>query len=267
MSFAPITITITHPGEDIDIGNTADPRLVFTRIASFLDGVVNGSKGAAGTTVAYSTGGARATGTVTIGSAVGIAASGTVTLAGGAGNVTITVNGTPVGPVIFNTDDTTTAADCVTALNGNVTVAALVTATSLGAVITLTADAKGTAGNSITLTSSRTAGSATASGATLAGGAQAVTVALDGTSVSVATEGVDDYATATLVAAALNGNGTVASNVTSTTLGKQILLTAVAYGTAPNAFTLTSAAGGGSAVASGATLSGGGAATSTTYTR
>lgn len=100
----------------------------------------------------------------------GAHATGTVTLGGGAGNVTVTVGGTAVGPVAFNTSDTQTAADTVTALNANATVSALVTATSVGPVITLTAVNAGTAGNSITLSASRTAGTATASGATLTGG-------------------------------------------------------------------------------------------------
>lgn len=99
-----------------------------------------------------------------------VAATGTVTLAGGAGDVTVTVNGTAVGPVSFNTDDTTTAADVATALNANGTLGPLMTASSVGAVITITWDTTGTGGN-VTLSASRTAGSATASGANLTGGA------------------------------------------------------------------------------------------------
>lgn len=101
-------------------------------------------------------------------------ASGSVTLGGGAGDVTIVINGTSVGPVAFNTSDTQTATDCATAINAS-GVASLVTASAMGVVITITADAIGTAGN-YTLTASRTAGSATASGATLTGGAAGRTV-------------------------------------------------------------------------------------------
>lgn len=100
----------------------------------------------------------------------GARATGTVTLAGGAGNVTITVNGTSVGPVSFTTSDTATASACVTALNANGSVAALVTASSSGAVITLTANNAGLGPNGITLSASRTAGTATVSGTTLTGG-------------------------------------------------------------------------------------------------
>lgn len=109
-------------------------------------------------------------GTVAL-SSNGAHATGTVTLGGGAGNVTITVGGTAVGPVAFNTSDAQTALDCITALNANATVAALVTASSGGSgVVLLTAVQAGTVGDSITLVAARTAGTATASGANLSGG-------------------------------------------------------------------------------------------------
>lgn len=98
-----------------------------------------------------------------------VAASGTVTLAGGAGNTTVTINGTAVGPVAFTVSDTQSAAAVVTAINASA-VASIVTATSLGTTITITADVAGASGNLITLSASRTAGTATASGATLSGG-------------------------------------------------------------------------------------------------
>lgn len=99
----------------------------------------------------------------------GAHATGTVTLGGGAGNVTITVGGTAV-VTNFATSDTVTATNAAANLNANATVAALVRATSLGTVITLRAVNGGTGGNAITLTSTRTAGTAVASGATLTGG-------------------------------------------------------------------------------------------------
>lgn len=99
-------------------------------------------------------------------------ASGTVTLGGNAGDVTIVIDGTSVGPVAFNSDDAGTAEDAVVALNANVTLGPLMTASSVGAVITITWDSTGLSGN-VTLTSSRSAGTATASGATLTGGANA----------------------------------------------------------------------------------------------
>lgn len=101
----------------------------------------------------------------------GAHATGTVTLSGGAGDVTVTIGGTAVGPVAFTVSDAATATATIAAINANTTVAALVTASSGGSgIILLTAEQGGTAGNSITLTASRTAGSAAVSGATLAGG-------------------------------------------------------------------------------------------------
>lgn len=97
------------------------------------------------------------------------AATGTVTLGGGAGNVTVVLNGTSVGPVAFNASDTQTAADVAAALNANGTLGPLMTATSAGPVITITWDTVGPGGN-VALSASRTAGSISTSGANLAGG-------------------------------------------------------------------------------------------------
>jgi hypothetical protein len=103
-------------------------------------------------------------------SGAGARAEGTVTLGGGAGDVTITVGGTTVGPVAFSVDDTTTAANCVTALNASPGVAVLATASSVGPVITITALDPGVGGNDVALSSSRTAGTAVSSGSRLSGG-------------------------------------------------------------------------------------------------
>lgn len=111
-------------------------------------------------------------GTVTIVSN-GAAATGTVTLTGSAGNPTVTIGGTAVGPVAYAGSDAATATATAAAINANATVAALVTATALSNVITITSDSWGTSGNSITLTATRSAGLATASGATLTGGVDA----------------------------------------------------------------------------------------------
>jgi hypothetical protein len=105
----------------------------------------------------------------------GVLASGTVTLGGAAGDLTVTINGTAVGPVVYAGSDIATAAAMVTAINANGTLAPLVTASSGGtAVITINADTAGTDGN-YTLTASRTAGTAVTSGATLTGGAAGLT--------------------------------------------------------------------------------------------
>jgi phage tail sheath gpL-like len=269
-SVAPVTLAINHPNEPLTLNDVDQRDLTLRQVLDFVEGMVSGARGAVGSSFDLSYGSARASGTITLASALGVAASGTVTLGGGAGNVTITVGGTAVGPVVFDTSDIVTATACVTALNANPTVAALITASNVGgtsAVITLTADAKGTAGNAITLTSSRTAGTATASGATFAGGLQAVTATVGGTAVSVATEGVTDTATATSLAAALVANGTIAALVDVTQAAKVVTLTAKAFGTSGNSITLVSTAGAGSATASGATLAGGAASSTKTYTR
>jgi len=293
---AETTFTLTHSRAS-DYRGTASmpPRLALQHLLNLLDGAMGGSYGATGFSVAgqasgtvtlanadgvqatgtvtlssavgvqaegtvalSGVGGTAAFGTVTLAGAVGVKAAGTVTLAGGAGDVTITVGGTAVGPVAFNATDAQTALDCITALNADPTVSAIVTASDGGsAIITIESDTFGTGGNSITLSATRTAGTATASGATLTGGLQAVTVVVDGTSVSIAEHGVDDEATAALVVTALNADPTVGALITATSLVDVITLTADVKGTAGNAITLTSAAGDGDAIASGATLSGG----------
>lgn len=122
----------------------------------------------------YSAGVPQATsGTVAL-SGVGSPATGTVVLVGGAGDPTITINGTAVGPVPFNTSDTQTATDTAAAINANTTVTQFVSASAAGTTITLTAVDWGTSGNSITLTATRTAGSANASGSFLTGGTDGV---------------------------------------------------------------------------------------------
>jgi hypothetical protein len=124
------------------------------------------------------------------------AASGTVTLAGGAGNVTIVTDGTSVGPVAFNATDAQTATDCITALNANAIFAAKATAATGGSgIITITWDTEGTIGNAITLTASRTAGTATASGATLSGGTDPNYAAYRYTIVHYGADGVEQEGT------------------------------------------------------------------------
>lgn len=116
----------------------------------------------------------------TVGNAVtlaaGVSATGTATrsgatLTGGLDNdVTVTVGGVAV------VTDTTTLANSAAAeevaaeINDNSTAANYVTATADSNVVTLTAVAAGEEGNGISLVSSTTNGTATASGATLSGG-------------------------------------------------------------------------------------------------
>lgn len=118
----------------------------------------------------YDAGVPQATGGTIALSSNGAHATGSVTLSGGAGNVTVTIGGTAVGPVTFAGTDAQTATNTATAINANATVSALVTASAVGTTINLVAVNGGTAGNSITLTATRTAGAATASGSFLTGG-------------------------------------------------------------------------------------------------
>jgi hypothetical protein len=221
-----------------------------------------GGTAATGSYALSGVGGTAATGSYTLSGVGGTAASNTVTLGGAAGDVTIVTDGTSVGPVVFNTDDTQTALDAITALNANGTFAAKATATDGGAgVITITWDTKGTVGNSKTLTASRTAGTATVggNGTTLGGGAQgSVGTTINGTLVTTDTTNLSDTDAATAVAAAIEANGTIGSQIAAVGNAAIVELTWSTKGTVGNAVTLaagTSATG--TATRSGATMTGG----------
>lgn len=68
-----------------------------------------------------------------------------------------------IGPIAANTDAPTTATDIATAINGNATLAAILTAAPVGSTVTLTSDV---AGIPFTATPSVTGGAATFTGAT-----------------------------------------------------------------------------------------------------
>lgn len=262
-------LIIEHPEDEVELSALENRILTLAQLGNALQGLGNGALGHQDTTVRVAQGEdiallddlpyTAATGTVTLSGVGGTAASGTVTLGGGAGNVTIVTDGTSVGPVAFNTSDTQTAADCVTALNGDSTFAAKATASSVGTVITITWDTKGTVGNSKTLTASRSAGTATASGATLAGGSQgSVTVTVGGTAEVTDTTNLTDTAAAALVASELNANSTISALVTATSALGVVTLTAPLYeGEDGNAVTLVSTSATGTATRSAATLAGG----------
>jgi len=270
---ATTTITVTHGRAADYTGNSGmTGRNVANRVGNLMAKIASGTAPVTSMTVSQANatatvtlsnvaGGVAASGSYALSGVGGTAASGTVTLAGGAGDVTIVTDGTSVGPVAFNTSDAQTALDCITALNANGTFAAKATASDGGSgVVLITWDTKGTVGNSKTLTASRTAGTATASGATLAGGAQgAVTVAINGTSVGpVDTTNLSDTDAATAVAAAIEANTTLGPLLVAVGSTTNVSLTWGTKGTAGNAVTLgagTSATG--TATRSGATLSSG----------
>ena len=231
------------------------------RFERLLTGCVSGSyPGATGFTVASET----ASGTVTFSGSQGVQASGTVTLGGDAGDVTVVIGGFSVGPVPFDTDDTVTALAVAIAIGEDIPASGIVTASAAGDVVTITAIAYGTAGNAITLTASRTAGTATASGATLAGGTDNTgTITINGVAVAEDVTGLSDTAAASLLAASINAetDPLVDGVVTATSSAGVVTISAAAPGVGGNAITL--AASGTGLTASGARLTGG---ASTSYT-
>lgn len=104
---------------------------------------------------------------ISTGSANAVRASGTLTMASSTGTVGGTIGGTAV-TVTWATSDTASSTALAAAINANTTVNKYVSATSSGAVTTITAHTPGEGGNGITLTASGT--NVTASGAKLAGG-------------------------------------------------------------------------------------------------
>jgi hypothetical protein len=137
----------------------------------------------------------------------GTAAHQTATLAGtptatSAQTVTTTINGTAVVYTETTGDTTVTilAGHVVSAINANATVSKLVTASNVAGVITITANAPGTAGNAITLTTATNDSGITYTrgAATLAGGVNASGITL------AANDNSDTYGYPTNVAVANN---------------------------------------------------------------
>jgi phage tail sheath gpL-like len=124
----------------------------------------------------------RANLTVQTGASSPVAASGTITLASVAaddtvviGGVTLTAKASPSGENQFSQAGTNTqdAAALAAKINAHSTLSLLVSATSSGAVVTVTALQKGVVGNQIPM--SQTGGTMTLSAATLANGAGGAT--------------------------------------------------------------------------------------------
>lgn len=279
---AQFSLTVEHSIASNYKGKETDSaRLTLQKISTFLNGLAAGSyvgtsfavsqDPASATVTLSSVAGVRATGSVALTNVGGVAAAGevalsgvggaaatgTVTLGGGAGDVTVVIAGTSVGPVPFNTDDEATAEDTATAINANGTLNPNFVASADGVVITIDALANGTAGN-VTLTAERTAGTATPSGATLTGGVNgAVTVTLNGVAVGpVDVNNLSDTAAATAVAAALEANGTLGPLMVATGVATDVTIAWVARGVAGNV-TLAAATATGTATRSAATLEGG----------
>lgn len=269
-------IVLEHPNQDISLPTLGTTNLSVGQVVASLERVLNGvAIGSAqpGTTVQVSQGGAQATGAVTLsdvgGTAStgsyalsnvgGTAAAGSISFSGSAGAWTVTVNG-----VAFNGTsagvDSDEAADLAAQITASVDVAiaGVVTAIQAGDDVDITAVAKGTAGNDITLAVTGTGVSRSA--ATLAGGFQgAVTVAINGTSVGpVDTTNLSDTAAATAVAAAIEANGTLGPLLEAVGAAEDVEITWGAKGVAGDAVTLgVGVSATGTATRSGATLTGG----------
>ena len=177
------------------------------------------------------------------------------TLTGGQDHASFTLNGTTVVQgTDFNaaSDNDTTASNLATALDA----ATNVSAAAVGAVVTATADARGTTANAYVFTQDVTGGSSISGSGTLAGGVNGDTVLVDGTTCTcvVGTAGANEFSDITELEALVEA----VSGVNSTEDGTTVSITADAPGTAGNAITL--ALGGSNAgdmAISGATLTGG----------
>lgn len=216
-----------------------------TQGASAVSAVVTvtaGTSGAAGNAIALSST-----------DVVNLTLSG-ATLTGGQDNLTINVDG---NALVQGTDFTAETSNAVTATNIAAAIDALsgINAVADGVIVTIADDARGTAGNARTLTTSSTA-AATVSGATFSGGVDGDTVVVDGTTLTcvVGTAGAGEFSSITeleVLTEAISG-------IDSTQDGTTVNLYASSAGAAGNAKTL--ALGGSNAGTmdiSGATFSGG----------
>jgi hypothetical protein len=189
----------------------------------------------------------------------GVAASGTITVLEYAdpdmSGATFTVNGvTKTEGVDFNavTDNDTTATNLAAALDA----ISGVGASAVNNVVTVVADATGTAGNSIGMSTDLTGDEVSLSGATLASGANGATCTVDGTAL---VESVDwdaetnNDTTADNLAAAIDALGNVSA---PNPAAAAITVTASTAGSAGNSITLATSDAVNLTI-SGATLSGG----------
>jgi phage tail sheath gpL-like len=157
-------ISISHPSPWNRNAQGAARRRneVIQSLITFMKAIMVGTKN--GTTVTINSG----TATTALAPAVG-----TITLsAGSSGTFTATINGVAI-TVTYATSLANTAALLAAAINAstNALVQYLVAAASISGTVTITALQPGITGNTITLAASSSAGTATASGARLTGGA------------------------------------------------------------------------------------------------
>lgn len=266
-------VEILHPEDHINLDNTLDRALTLRQLQTALNGLANGALGHQNTTVYVAQGGAQAsgsyalsgvggtaaTGSYALSGVGGAAASGSVTFSSSSGAWTVTVNGVEFSGTSAGVDSDE-AADLAAQIEASVNpaIAGVVTAIQAGDDVDITADAKGSDGNDITLEATGTGLSV--SGANLAGGVDgAVTVGINGTSVGpVDTTNLTDTAAATAVAAAIEANGTLGPLLEAVGSTADVNITWGAKGTAGNAVALAvGVSATGTVTRSGATLTGG----------
>jgi phage tail sheath gpL-like len=260
------TVVIDHPSQDISWRSPTNLSEVTARLFAGINAGATGTY--ADTEVTVEQGGAQAYGTVTLSGVGGTAATGTITFSGSTGAWTVTINATVFSGTSAGDDDTE-GDDLATQIDGDPTISALISANNSAGVVTLTAVAKGTAGNAITLAVTGTG--VARSAATLSGGAQgSVDVVVAGTTVTTDTTEMTDAEAATAVAAAVTADATVDNVASASAAAEVVTVTALVYGTAGNIITLTAATDTGTATTghlSGGKLSGGTAVTSNVLRR
>ena len=178
----------------------------------------------------------------------------TISLTGGGGTDTfdITVDGNSIaaGPLTFDTDLATTASNIANAINADPALSAIVTASAVGADLTLTANSAGTA-FAASSSSTDNGGGAAATDATTTANVAADTfdVTVDGNSITAGplTFDTDLATTASNLANAINADPTLSAIVTASVAGADLTLTANSAGTAFAASSSPTDNGGGAA--------------------
>lgn len=127
----------------------SNPKEYLVKLINFLKGVESGNYHASIKSLTDDTALANASGTITCAT---VLADDTVTING----VTLTGKSSPSGESQFDSDgsDTVVATAIAACINANSSLTGIVTATSSGAVVTVTASQSGLMGNAITLASS-----------------------------------------------------------------------------------------------------------------
>jgi flagellin-like hook-associated protein FlgL len=178
----------------------------------------------------------------------------TITLTGGGGtdtfDVTIDGNSLTGGPIAFDTDLATTVSNLAAAINADVSLNGIVTATTSGADLILTADTAGTAFVASSSSTDNGGGAATTDVTTTANvAADTFDITIDGNSLTGGPIAFDtDLATTVSnLASAINADVALNGIVTASTSGADLILTADNSGTAFVASSSSTDNGGGAA--------------------